>query len=458
MFKALIGWFDRLPIPDAVDRRNARVIQALLLFLAITIPAMLLFGLAVSWPVLSRGPFPWQLAISLGFSLGIAMLALVGVRMIRRGRFRPAVRMLLVVLLVMLCVNAAANGFERQLPDQLAQMLVLILSGLVLGRRTLWTVFAVLLAVVAIGALRDAFSLFADTPLRAFYNVPQTAFSYLLVAILIDRTTEALRESLRESNARGTRLEAEMRERERTHAQLIHAQKKEITERMAAGVAHDVNNIFAVIAGFAAERHHDDAGSDRERAMQLERGLEAVEAAARRGMATSRRLLRFNRPDRAQPERFDASDAAQALRPMLVQLLDAGIALRIEPAPMPTPIEFDRSEFELMLLNFASNTRDAIEGEGRFSIRIGREGAMVRIDIADDGPGMPEAVLRRVFEPFFSTKPAESGTGLGLAVVHDLVRKAGGDISVASQPGTGTAFAVRLPLAGATGGRDQARM
>lgn len=446
----ILRWLDRVPIVDVVDRRNARVIQALLLFLAITVPATLAFGIAMTWSTLSREPVAPGLVISLSFSLAIAILAGIGVVMIRRGRFRPAVRAMLCILLTMLLVNAFANGFQRQLPDQLAQMLVLILSGLVLGRRTLWIVFFALLAVIALGSVRDAMMLFAETPARAFYNVPSTLFSYFLVAILTDRTTEALRESLRESNARGAALEQEIRERERTHAQLIHAQKKEITERMASGMAHDFNNIFSVIAGFSAERHEDDGGSDAQRAAQLESSLESVEATARRGMAISRRLLRFSRRDDTQAEIFDAGEAIEELRSMLRQLLDAHVVLTCTREDAPLPILFDRSQFELMLLNLASNARDAIAGtgtdSGTFVIDARREYGFVVITLRDDGAGMKPEVASRVFEPFFSTKPADGGTGLGLAVVHELVTKAGGTIAVTSTPGAGTTFRIALPL------------
>lgn len=446
MLDSVLRWLDSAPIADSVDRRNARVIQVLLLFLAVTIPLTVAFGVAMTWSALMTGPPQVALIVSLGFSLVIALLAALGVWMIRRGRFRPAVRSMLGVLLATLFVNAAANGFERQLPDQLAQMLVLILSGLVLGRRTLWLVFASLVAVVVLGTIRDAAVLFADTPARAFYNVPSTLFSYLLVAILIDRTTEALRESLRESNARGEALELEISERERTHAQLIHAQKKEITERMASGMAHDFNNIFAVIAGFSAERHEDDGQSDSERARQLEASLEAVEASARRGMAISRRLLRFSRQGDTEAEIFDAADAIDALQPMLRQLLDARITLKLIRTDAPVPILFERSQFELMLLNLASNARDAITGTGTFEVSSKRDGDAVRISLRDDGTGMPGEVASRVFEPFFSTKPADSGTGLGLAVVHELVTQAGGTITVSSVPSSGTVFEIALPL------------
>ncbi|UNK42473.1 HAMP domain-containing histidine kinase [Luteimonas sp. S4-F44] len=446
MYRPFLRWLDRAPVQDPVDQRNARVIQALLLFLGVTVPATVTFALVASWPMLRAEGLPWQIAVSLSMSLAIGLIALGGVALIRHGRFRLAVKLLIGVLLAVFAVNMALNGLQKQIPDQLAQLLVMLLSGLVLGRRALWTSFALLASSVLLGAVHDAHVLFAQTPARAFYNLPSVLFTYLLVAILIDRTTEALRESLRESNARGAALEQEIRERERTHAQLIHAQKKEITERMASGMAHDFNNIFSVIAGFSAERHEDDGGSDAQRAAQLESSLASVEASARRGMAISRRLLRFSRRDGTQVEVFDAGEAIDALQPMLRQLLDARIVLRFERDAAPLPILFDRSQFELMLLNLASNARDAIDGTGVFEIQARRARGEVAITLRDDGAGMPPEVTARVFEPFFSTKPADSGTGLGLAVVHELVTTAGGKITVTSAPGAGTTFRIALPL------------
>ncbi|WP_284567879.1 sensor histidine kinase [Xanthomonas graminis] len=357
-------------------------------------------------------------------------------------------------LLASLLVNAAVNGLQRQLPDQLAQMLVLILAGLVLGRRALWITFGALLLMLGLGlgVGHDALLEFVAEPARAFYNLPSVLFSYLLVTLLLDRTTEALRESLRESNARGHRLQQEMLARERAQAQLIHAQKREIVERMAGGLAHDFNNVLAVIVGFSATRHDDAADGDAARVAQLEDSLASVEESARRGMAIIRRLLRFSRRDGEQPERFDAAAAIEALQPMLRQLLEARIVLRCALPATPAPIHLDRSQFELMLLNLASNSRDAIAERGHLDIAVRSEAAWTIIEIADDGQGMPADVMARVFEPFYSTKPADSGTGLGLAVVHDLVVRAGGRIQVHSEPGVGTRFRIALPCADAAAG------
>ncbi|KAB7770583.1 sensor histidine kinase [Xanthomonas maliensis] len=457
MANAFWNWLGRAPLADEVDRRNARVIQLLLLFLAVTIPATIVLALVLAWPQLRGHPVPPGMIISLAMSLLIGACAAIGFVRVRKGALRGGVQLLLAAMLGSLLVNAAIHGFQKQLPDQLAQMLVLILAGLVLGRRALWISFVALLAMLGVGVGHDALSASAHTPGQAFFNVLPVLFSYLLVALLLDRTTEALRESLRESNARGQRLQREMQERERAQTQLIHAQKREITERMASGLAHDFNNILAVMSGFAATRHDDELGHAAQRIAQLEDSLAAVEESAERGMAIVRRLLRFSRRDAEHVECFDAAVAVEALQPMLRQLLEARIVLRCVLPATPAPIRFERSQFELMLLNLASNSRDAIADRGQFEIVVSADGSGTVIEVADDGDGMPAEVAAQVFEPFYSTKPADRGTGLGLAVVRDLVVRAGGQIQVRSAVGAGTRFRIVLPHADtATGGRTAA--
>ncbi|MDI9272437.1 ATP-binding protein [Stenotrophomonas sp. PFBMAA-4] len=445
MISTFLSWLDKAPLADPVDRRNARVVQGLMLFMGITIPAMVCFAIAIAWPYLSQAETHWATYASLGMSLSIGAVAWTGLWLIRRGAFRLSVQLLVGILLAVSIINLGVNGLQRQIADQLAQMLVLLLSGLILGRRPLWITLAILVAGTLLGATRDALGPLSDAPERAFFNLPPLVFTYLLVSILIDRTTQALRETLRESNNRGHRLAEEMQQREKAHSQLIHAQKKEITERLASGMAHDFNNIFAVIIGFANHCREDEGDSITERVRQLENGMNAVEESARRGMAVSRRLLRFNRRDNDNPEPFDAWESIQALEQMLRQLLGPGTQLILKGSREPATVLMDRSQFELMLLNIASNAADAMGSTGRFSIQTSSTGHWVHISLEDSGSGMPTEVAARVFEPFFSTKPADSGTGLGMAVVHELVTKAGGTITVQSTPDIGTVFSINLP-------------
>jgi signal transduction histidine kinase len=323
----------------------------------------------------------------------------------------------------------------------------LVIGGLVLGRRALWVTLGVLVAVFAVGMIADAKTLVAlgKPPGAAFGNAPSVFLSYLVISIIIDRCVAALRESLAESNERGHRLQCEMAERERAQNQLVHAQKMEAVGRVASGVAHDFDNVLGVILGYAARRERlADSGP-----VALLDALEGIELAARRASAISRKLLTFSRNDVTMPETFDASAAVAELAPMLRQLFgpDVRVAVTAEPG-LRFPVRMDRGQFELVVLNIAANARDAMPDGGRFDVEMAAGTRHVGIVLSDNGIGMNETVSARVFEPFFTTKPRGCGTGLGLGVVRDLIEEAGGDVGVASQPGQGTRFELRLPLVG----------
>jgi CheY-like chemotaxis protein len=215
-------------------------------------------------------------------------------------------------------------------------------------------------------------------------------------------------------------------------------------------VAHDFNNVLGIILGLTlARRRLDEPGvKSVDDAHALARVLEHIELAARRGAAVCRKLLNFSRRDITHAETFDSVEALSELEPLLRQLLPPNVQLSIDSAVNPLPIHFDRSEFELALLNLASNARDAMPDGGTCTISLAQEeAATVALCIQDTGVGMSEAVRSRIFEPFFTTKAVGSGTGLGLSVVYGLVRRAGGEISVGSVPGQGTRFRISLPIA-----------
>ncbi|MEZ0469226.1 sensor histidine kinase [Luteimonas salinilitoris] len=444
MWNRISSWLRRAPISDAVDRRNAPVMQLLLLLYGVALPANW------AWHLASR-PIPEGWTIVLVLDLTTAALALFSVVLIRRGNFRLAIKLFVGALLASLALAYHKLGAHAQLIDQVSVILTLVISGLVLGRRALWTVFGLLLVVFTIGFVADATNTAqtAQWIRNSLRNAPSLVLSYLLITILLDRTLTALRESLAESNARRHELQLEMAERERAQAQLVHAQKMEASGRLASGVAHDFNHILDVILGFSAQRHRlpEDAGLAGQNAA-LADSLEGVEIAARRGTAITRKLLSFSRKDAPRPEVFDAGHALRELQPMLRQLFPPDVRLALEGDADPAPVRMDRSEFDLMILNIAANARDAMPAQGRFRIRIARTaGNRITIALTDNGEGMQAAVMARIFEPFFSTKSAAEGTGLGLAVIRDLVQAAGGSISVDSAPGTGTTFTIALPQA-----------
>lgn len=449
MWKLVQNWLRSAPIADPVDRRNAPVMQLLLFCYGLLLP------LNWVWRILARGTLPTEgRMIILLMDMVVVALAWISIVMIRRGRFRPAIMLFLAPQLISLGIVFFQFGVQPGVIDPAPTILPLVIAGLVLGRGALWIVFGLLMLVFGIGFVTDIRADGSDAVAirSALLNVPAVLISHLLITAVLDRTIQALRESLDESITRSHELQREMAERERAQSQLVHAQKMEATGRLASGIAHDFNNILGVILGFASQRHQAEPGvGDRARADRLEESLEGVEIAARRGAAISRKLLRFGRHDVARVESFDAGHAMQELRPMLRQLFDADIQMETQIDPAPLPVRLDRSQFELMVLNIAANARDAMLGGGRFSIAAGsvqtESGQCVEIGLADTGHGMSEEVLRRAFEPFYTTKPADSGTGLGLSVVRDLAENAGGTVEVVSTPGSGTLFRILLPLA-----------
>lgn len=437
----LFDWLGRIPVDDPIDRRNAPTIQLLFFVIGITLPlswARHLAAFAV--------PPGWELVMVM--DMVTTALAFVGIFLIRRGRFRMAVMLFLGALLVGLQIGYLKLGFQKHMVDQTSQMLSLVISGLVLGRRPLWLVFGALMMIFVSGFWVDA-QRTGDSTALAFHFLPSAIFSYFVITLVLDRSLTALRESLKESEARGSQLQREMAERERAQAQLVNSQKMEATGRLASGVAHDFNNILSIVLGFTAERHRlDDPDVDPRRdALAMAEALEGIESSAQRGIAVIRKLLCFGRPDPANPEVFDIRATLTELKPMLRQLFPANVMLEMEMDEDPLPVVMDSAQFELMILNVASNARDAMPDGGLFKLtaRHDHPSRSVEILLSDNGHGIDEDTRQHVFDPFFSTKPAGSGSGLGLAVTHTLVTAAQGDIFLHSVLGRGTTLHIRLP-------------
>ncbi|MCD9031893.1 histidine kinase [Luteimonas sp. Y-2-2-4F] len=437
------AWLRRVPIDDPVDRRNAPALQVLLIFLGVEIPLNKGYHL-LSGHVAMGGA---RLAVDIGTDLAITAAAWSAVWMIRRGRLKPAIATFVAV--VMCCAVAAnlAFGYQLQAFDPYP-MVMLTLAALVIGRRALWIVYLCIPAVFALG-MASPWGRDPAAAGRAFQNLPSLAFSYLMIAIVLDRTVAALRETLWKAQRSAQRLRVEMQERERMRERLLHMQKIESVGHLASGVSHDFNNILGAIIGYASERHRlDELDFDPETdARRLGDALEGVELAAQRGVAVSRKLLSFGRRELAVPTRFDAAQALRELQPMLRQLFDGRVRVSLDLPDAPVRVHLDRSQFDLVMLNFAANARDAMPGGGEFALRAREEGDAVRIVVADTGSGMPPEVMRQAFEPFFTTKPPGEGTGLGLAVAREMAEQAGGTLEVDSAPGAGARFTLRLPRA-----------
>lgn len=240
------------------------------------------------------------------------------------------------------------------------------------------------------------------------------------------------------------RVKAETLARER----LVRSQqghKMEALGRMASAVAHDVNNLLAAIDGMAAAL---------ERAPSPEAAAKAatnIRDVVSRGAGLTRQLLTFGRPMPPTHRTLDLRQVIKGMEPILTTLVKGQCELEIATGETPLLVHGDSVEVQQVLLNLGLNARDAMPDGGTLRIfaDVGISetgGSLVVVTVADEGVGMTEEVLSRAFEPFYSTKDPNEGTGLGLSTVYGILRKMGGIIDVDTQPGRGTMFTLSFPM------------
>jgi two-component system cell cycle sensor histidine kinase/response regulator CckA len=224
--------------------------------------------------------------------------------------------------------------------------------------------------------------------------------------------------------------------------------------RLAGGIAHDVNNLLTAVMGGA------DSVLARGVPAESAEDLREVLAAAQRGADLVRRLLALARRQQLAPRVVLLNDAVAALAPLLRRTLGRSITLRLALEEPGRCVLVDPSMLDQVVVNLAVNAAQAMPGGGRITLSTdhrtvltpearGRSiippGRWVTLDVADTGPGIPPEVLPRLFEPFFTTRREQGGTGLGLATVLGILRQSGGEITLEGPPGQGARFRVWLP-------------
>jgi two-component system cell cycle sensor histidine kinase/response regulator CckA len=238
-------------------------------------------------------------------------------------------------------------------------------------------------------------------------------------------------------------------------AQLRHAQKLESVGQLAAGVAHDFNNILTVIQGYSDCLLERCNGDDTMRS-----ALKQICDASKRAASLTRQLLVFSRKQVIQPKVLDLSAVLQNLSNMLPRLLGEDVVLETSYVSSLPRIEADTGMLEQVVMNLAVNARDAMPKGGKLrlsttAVEIGpeyasrhadsRPGMFACLTVSDNGSGMDAKTLERIFEPFFTTKEVGKGTGLGLATVYGILKQHEGWIEVESEVGIGTTFKVYFP-------------
>jgi len=268
--------------------------------------------------------------------------------------------------------------------------------------------------------------------------------------LLKDRLTRlgpAVRRALEEVEAR-----KQSRQMER---QFIEAQKMEVIGQLASGVAHDFNNILAVIMGYSdlmlpmLAPDHDLRGY-----------VETIRSSAERASGLTRQLLIFSRDQQVQLVVLDINEVVKDLNKMLGRLINENIEMTVLPSTQLGRVRADSGYVGQVLMNLVVNARDAMPNGGKLIIATNNAtldekyarthpgavpGEYVMLGVSDTGTGMTEEVKARMFEAFFTTKPKGKGTGLGLATCQTIIQQSGGHIEVESELGHGTTFKIFFP-------------
>jgi nitrogen-specific signal transduction histidine kinase len=248
---------------------------------------------------------------------------------------------------------------------------------------------------------------------------------------------------------------AQRRSKSRAEERLVQSERLEAVGRLAGGVAHDFNNLLGVIIGHAELAHA--AAADNQ---ALRRRLDEVMSAAERAAELTRQLLAFSRRQILEPRVMDLNSEIAEMAPVLRRLIGDEVALVTRLSPTLGRVRADPAQIGQVLMNLASNARDAMPQGGTLTIETGdveldeayaREhvplvpGSYVELRVSDEGRGMDASVREHLFEPFFTTKAEGATSGLSLSTVYGIVKQSGGYVWVDSDAGRGTTFTIQLP-------------
>jgi len=244
-------------------------------------------------------------------------------------------------------------------------------------------------------------------------------------------------------------------ERDQLEDKLLQSQKMEAVGHLAGGVAHDFNNLLTVVIGYC-----DALAASPDLASDPRQYVGEIRKAADRAASLTQQLLAYSRKQIMQPRAIDLNALLSNLQSMLRRLIGEDVRMRSVAAPDLKGVRADPNQIEQVVMNLATNARDAMPqgGDLVFETRNAvleeaycrgvpdlAPGEYVMLAVSDTGIGMDESTRRRLFEPFFTTKGLGKGTGLGLATAYGIVKQSGGHIAVESVPGRGSTFSVYLP-------------
>lgn len=254
-------------------------------------------------------------------------------------------------------------------------------------------------------------------------------------------------------------------ERRKLEAQLRQAQKLEGIGQLAGGVAHDFNNILTAIIGYAYLTYLNMQKDD-----PLKNHIKQILDYSEKAATITKSLLAFSRKQAAHLSHFDLNDLISNFQKFLRRLLPENIEIQMKSADRNLSVLVDQVQIEQVIMNLATNARDAMPHGGRVTITTrqvelddefirvngyGKVGSYAEITMADTGTGMDQHTREKIFDPFFTTKEQGKGTGLGMAIVYGIIKQHNGFITVYSELGKGALFRILLPIVRAVRPKDQ---
>ncbi len=250
-------------------------------------------------------------------------------------------------------------------------------------------------------------------------------------------------------------------EQVKAEEQLRYSVKMEVAGHLAGGIAHDLNNTLAIV-----NLNCYLLGAELRKlpiSQQVAEHVSAIESASEKSALLTRQLLTFSRKQIIRPVVLNINSSVQSFGPLLRQLIPDRIHIHFDLAENLANVRLDQGQLEQLLMNLVLNARDAITDEGRIGVRTSnvviaseedgvawivkpKTGSYVSLWVTDNGNGIAPECLPKIFEPFYTSKGPEKGTGLGLAVVHGIVRQNHGGLAVTSVPNQGTTFQLLMPI------------
>ncbi len=241
------------------------------------------------------------------------------------------------------------------------------------------------------------------------------------------------------------------REKQMMNEQIVETGKLASVGELAAGIAHEINNPVAIMveeAGWIEDLLEEEEFREGKNLEEFHRSLEQIRTQGLRCKEITHKLLSFARKTESRIREVQLNEVLEELVALSEQRARySKVTVEASLQPDLPPIQASETEIQQVFLNLINNAIDAMEKEGgTLFIRSRKRNGSVVVDVVDTGPGIPQANLARIFDPFYTTKPVGQGTGLGLSICYGIVKKMGGDIQVESRMGSGTEFHITLPL------------